>query len=267
MLYLGMRGICYVELSVRTAYRDAHSGLGGSIFPNAAWRLVWALSTLKGSDERILIPGFYDDVRQPTKRDIELLAKLPSYEEELKRIYGIERFLKGLTGLDFKREAVFSPTCTICGLMSGYQGPGGKTVLPAEAKAKVDFRLVPNQDPDDIASKLRRHLDEQGFSDVEAKKLTGEHPARVSPDNPFVKLAAETAKEVYGMEAGIEPIIGGSGPMYPFIHHLGVPIATSGIGYMESGAHAPNEHIRLDDFVKGTKHTARILARFPNTIR
>lgn len=262
VLYLGMRGICYVELSVRTAVQDAHSGLGGSIFPNAAWRLAWALSTLKGVDEHILIPGFHDDVREPTERDMELLAKLPSEEEELKRIYGVEDFLNGLTGLDLKREAVFSPTCTICGLTSGYQGSGPKTVLPAEAKAKVDFRLVPDQDPDDIVAKLRQYLDRNGFSDVEINQLTGEHPARVDPDDPFVKLALETAEEVYGIEGRIAPIIGGSGPMYPFVHDLGLPIATPGIGYMESGVHAPNEHIRLEDFVKGTKHTARILDRF-----
>ncbi len=98
MEYLGLRGICYVELSVETATTDVHSGLGGSIFPNAAWRLVWALGTLKGEDERILIPGFYDAVRPPSKRDRELMSALPDQANEYKSMYGVKKFIKGLKG-------------------------------------------------------------------------------------------------------------------------------------------------------------------------
>ena len=98
MEYLGLRGICYVELSVETATTDVHSGLGGSIFPNAAWRLVWALNTLKGEDERILIPGFYDGVRPPSARDRELMSALPDMAEEYQTMYGVKKFIKGLTG-------------------------------------------------------------------------------------------------------------------------------------------------------------------------
>ncbi|MFQ5434122.1 MAG: M20/M25/M40 family metallo-hydrolase, partial [Anaerolineae bacterium] len=113
---LGMRGICYVELSVQTAGQDAHSGLAGSIFPNAAWRLAWALSTLKDQDEHILIPGFYDDVLPPSERDLELLDKLPDESEKIKKMYGLSGFLKEMTGgLVWKRTAVFEPTCIICG--------------------------------------------------------------------------------------------------------------------------------------------------------
>ena len=107
----GLRGICYVELSVQTAIRDAHSGLGGSIFPNAAWRLVWALNTLKGEDELIRLPGFYDRVRAPSDQDLALLAQIPEEGEVLKQIYGIDGFLKDLEGgLELQREAIFSPT-------------------------------------------------------------------------------------------------------------------------------------------------------------
>src|ERR1041384_3086591 len=166
MLYLGLRGICYVELSVRTADIDVHAGTGGSIFPNAAWRLVWALSTLKGPDERIRIPGFYDGIKLPSARDRELMEAMPEVAEEYKSRFGVKQFIKGLTGgIDLKIEEVFVPTCTICGLTSGYQGPGSKTVLPAAASARVDFRLVIGQDPEDILKKLRAHLDAEGFSD------------------------------------------------------------------------------------------------------
>ncbi len=138
---LGMRGICYVELSVECLSQDVHSGLGGSIFPNAAWRLVWALGTLKDRDERILIPGFYDDARRPGARDLDLLAQLPDQSDDWKKRYGVQEFLKDLRpGVELQREAVFVPTCTICGLNSGYQGPGSKTVLPAP---KLTFAWCP----------------------------------------------------------------------------------------------------------------------------
>ena len=260
---LGMRGICYVELSVQTASSDAHSGLGGSIFPNAAWRLVWALNTLKDENERILIPGFYDNVLPPGERDLALLANLPDESAELRAQYGLSGYVRGLTsGLEWKRAAVFEPTCTICGLDSGYQGPGSKTVLPARATAKVDFRLVPDQSPDEVLSKLRAHLDQQGFTDVQITYHGGTRPAKVDPDDPFVQLANEAAVEVYGTEPVIEPIIGGSGPNYPFIHVLGLPVVSAGIGYPGGMAHAPNENIRLDYFIQGIRHTARIIERF-----
>ncbi len=261
--YLGLRGICYVELSVETGTLDAHSGIGGSIFPNAAWRLVWALSTLKGQDERIRIPGFYDDVVPPSERDLALLAQLPDNAEEDKKMYGLKGFIKGLTGgLDYQRESRFSPTCTICGLTSGYQGQGSKTVLPARASAKVDFRLVPNQDPDDIRLKLRAYLDIEGFSDVQITYLGGDPPARTDPDDPFVKLVVEAARDAYGREQLIVPLLGGSGPNYPFIHHLKLPVATAGISYPGARIHAPNENIRVDYFALGIKHTARIIEEF-----
>ncbi len=260
---LGMRGICYVELSARTASRDAHSGLGGTIFPNAAWRLVWALSTLKDRDERILIPGFYDDVRPVSEVDLEYLSRLPDDSQYMKEMYGLAEFLKGLSGgQEFERTAVFEPSCTICGLDSGYQGPGSKTVLPAEARAKVDFRLVPDQNPGDIIAKLRAHLDAQGFQDIEITYHGGTRPARTRPDHPFVALANQAAEAVYGQESLIRPMIGGSGPNYPFIYTLGLPVVAAGVGYPGNAAHAPNEHIRLEDFIQGIRHTAYILAGF-----
>lgn len=263
MQYLGLRGICYVELSVETASTDVHSGLGGSIFPNAAWRLVWALNTLKDPQERILIPGFYDRVRPPTPRDIELMEALPDVAEEYKTRYGVKEFLKGLRGgTALKVEEVFSPTCTICGLTSGYQGPGSKTVLPARASAKVDFRLVPDQTPEDILQKLRSHLDAQGFPDVRITYLGGEPPARTDPDHPFIRIVVESAREVYGVPMQIVPLTGGSGPNHPFVHDLGLPVATAGMGYPDTRTHAPNENIRIDLYLKHARHIARVLSEF-----
>jgi acetylornithine deacetylase/succinyl-diaminopimelate desuccinylase-like protein len=258
-----LRGILYVELRARTASKDAHSGLGGSIFPNAAWRLTWALASLKGPDERIRLPGFYDPVRPPTQRDLELLSALPDEADHYRQSYGLSEFIKGLEGgLDLKREAIFSPTCTICGLTSGYQGPGTKTVLPAQASAKVGFRLVPDQQPEEVLAQLRRHLDENGFSDVEIENLGAEPPARTDPDDPFIQLVVSTAEPVYGMPQLIQPFSGGSGPNHAFIQVLGLPVATAGVGYPGSNAHAPNENIVIELFEKGIRHTARIIAGF-----
>lgn len=261
--YLGLRGICYVELSVESLSSDVHSGLGGSIFPNAAWRLTWALNTLKGPDEKIRIPGFYDNVKPPSARDRELLAALPDVEAEYKSRYGVKEFIKGLTGgTDLRAEEIFSPTCTICGLTSGYQGSGPKTVQPARASAKVDFRLIPDQTPAEVLEKLRAHLDAEGFSDVQIDFLGGEPPARTDPDNPFVNIVVDTAEEVYGVPMQKVPMTGGSGPNYPFVHDLGLPVATAGLGYPDTRAHAPNENIRIDLYLKHAKHMVRVIREF-----
>ena len=263
MQYLGLRGICYVELSVTSLSTDVHSGLGGSILPNAAWRLTWALNSLKGVDERIRIPGFYDDVIPPSVRDREFMDKLPDVADEYKSRYGAKEFIKGLKGgTDLKMEEVFVPTCTICGLTSGYQGSGSKTVQPAFASAKVDFRLVPNQKPEDILKKLRAHLDAEGFSDVKIDFLGGEPAARTNPDDPFVKIVVDAAEEVYDAKMEIVPMIGGSGPNYPFVHDLGLPVVTMGLGYPDTKAHAPNENIRLDLYLQHAKHMVRVIKEF-----
>ncbi|MDX1617129.1 MAG: M20/M25/M40 family metallo-hydrolase, partial [Candidatus Promineifilaceae bacterium] len=188
-LSLGMRGICYVELRARTAERDIHSGLGGSIMPNAAWRLVWALQTLKDRHDEIHIAGFYDGVRPASEYDMELLASLPDEAERMLSMYGLDHYLgSGFDGPEFRRQMVFEPTCTICGLTAGYQGSGTKTIIPSEATAKVDFRLVPDQSPPEIVAKLRRHLDAEGFTDIEIVPHGSTRPARTDPHHPFVQL-------------------------------------------------------------------------------
>ncbi len=261
--YLGLRGICYVELSTQTANQDVHSGLGGSIFPNAAWRLVWALNNLKDENERIQLPGFYDFVLPPSKRDEELMTLMPDLAEEYKQRFGVKEFLDGLQGgVELNIAEAFRPTCTICGLTSGYQGKGSKTVQPCRASAKVDFRLVPDQTPDVVFKQLRQHLDSHGFNDIDAQLLGGEAPAKTDPDDPFVRLVADTALEVYGKPMQIIPLSGGSGPNHLFSEKLKLPIVTAGLGYPGSNGHAPNENIRLDLYLKGAQHIAKILTAF-----
>jgi acetylornithine deacetylase/succinyl-diaminopimelate desuccinylase-like protein len=261
--YAGLRGICYVELSVKCLSRDVHSGVGGSIFPNAAWRLTWALASLKGKDERIRIPGFYDPVRPPTARDRELMEEAPDMAQDYRERYGVKEYLRGMKGgVELKIAEVFEPTCTLCGITTGYQGPGSKTVLPAEASAKVDFRLVPDMTPDQVQRQLRAHLDAEGFADVKIRFLGGNPAGRTDPDHPFLRLVAETARPVYGMPMTIVPMVGGSGPNHSFIQELGVPVATAGFGNPDTRAHAPDENLRIDLYLKHAKHVARMIHAF-----
>lgn len=259
-LTLGMRGILYVQYYVRTMRRDAHSG-SAHLLPNAAWRLVNALERIKDETDTVLIPGFYDDVLPPTPSDLKLLEELDAEEDAMRGSYGISSFKRGLTGMAAK-EAVFSPTANIAGIQAGYAGVGPKTVIPSEAMAKMDFRLVPQQDPDDILAKLRGYLDQIGYTDIEVVSLGGERAAKTDPDHPFVRLTAETAQEVYDKPAFCQPLVGGSGPMHPFTEILRVPAVTLGVGYPESLSHAPNENIRREDFLLGTTHMARLVERW-----
>ncbi|GAJ23298.1 unnamed protein product, partial [marine sediment metagenome] len=183
---LGLKGILYVQLEVRGASQDVHSSMA-TVVPNPAWRLVWALSSLKDLEETIHIDGFYDKVLPPNQQEIDAINAMPLDEEETRQSLGLERFVKGVAGFDYKSRHILEPTCNICGLDSGYTGPGSKTVLPCLARAKLDFRLAPNQRPDDVLAKLRRHLDSHGFSDITiASQIEGENPARTPLDAPFV---------------------------------------------------------------------------------
>jgi len=261
IIMLGLKGILYVQLEARGASQDVHSSMG-TVVPNPAWRMVWALASIKDIDENIQIAGFYDNVRPPTAQEIKAIRAIPRDDRETKQSLGLKKFIKGVSGFDYKSRHILEPICNICGLDSGYTGPGSKTVLPCLARAKLDFRLVPNQRPEEILSKLRKHLDSHGFSDITIAPTTeGENPARTPLDSPFVNIVASTGKEVFGVDPVIIPSMAGSGPMYYFTDTLSLPTAGIGVDYLGSRAHAPDENIRLADFILGTKHVAALLER------
>jgi acetylornithine deacetylase/succinyl-diaminopimelate desuccinylase-like protein len=260
-LTLGLRGILAVEIAVETMVMDAHSG-AAHMLPSAVWRLIEVLNSLKGADEKIRIEGFYSGARPPTEHDLELLEQLPDRESWIREHLGVRKFVRGLSGKALKR-AVFDPTCNIQGMSSGYLGEGMKTIIPARATAKIDFRLVPGQDPEDIFAKLRAHLDANGYDDVEVKPAAMMWPAKVDPSDPMVLLTLDAAQEVYGKPCHIDPLTGGSSPVYAFANPLGgIPIVTAGINYPGGRVHAPDEHFRIADFLMGSSHVARIIDGF-----
>ncbi|MGD2179240.1 MAG: M20/M25/M40 family metallo-hydrolase [Anaerolineae bacterium] len=257
---LGCKGLLYVELRAREAARDLHSALAATV-TNPAWRLLWALNTLKGPDGRVRIPGFYDHVRPISAAQRQALAEWDYPEEEIRELYGIDAFLSGLTGAELKERLIFGPTCNVDGFHAGYGGPGSKTVLPSRATAKLDFRLVPDQNPARILRLLREHLEQEGFGDVALVTFNdGELPVAGDPKHPFVRACARTAERVYGHQPVIIPMMAGTGPVYQLCGQFGVPMATAaGVGYAGSRGHAPDEHIRIDDFVVVTKYVVGLL--------
>jgi len=258
---LGVKGIMYLELTARGANTDLHSSMA-TLVPNPAWRLVWALSTLKDENDHILVDGLMDYVAGPTQEEIEMLAAMPFEEELMRADVGIPKFIRGLTGLEALKKHLYEPTCTICGIRSGYIEQGTKTVLPNTAMVKLDFRLVPNLEPDMIPDLLRKHLDRRGFTDIEIHTAHGEHPAKSPVDAPVVKAAIAATESVYGQSPVIIPLMAGSGPMYPLTRVFGTPVFMAGVSHARSNPHGPNENIRMDDYFQGIRFMGELICRF-----
>jgi len=259
----GVKGDVYFDFLAKGFHKDAHSG-DAPVVINPAWRLIWALSTLKNQKEEILIDGYYDDVVPPRKEELELFAKYPpELIEQYRELYKTDKFLLGRDGVEFWKELILRPTCTICGLSAGWEGPGSKTVIGKTALAKVDFRLVPNQKVDKVQRMLRKHLDKHGFTDIETKLIAGYEPSRTPIDHPFIKLLANLAKDFSGKDPVIIPSSQGSGPAYLFGAYT--PWAMCGAFDPETNIHAPNESMRLNDFRHMTAFIAAVATEIGKT--
>jgi acetylornithine deacetylase/succinyl-diaminopimelate desuccinylase-like protein len=259
---LGTKGMLYVEYHVEGMATDAHSGYA-PVLPSAAWRLVQALGSLRSADGRVRIPGFYDTVRAPTKAQREALAGQADLAGELRDLTGLEQFVDGLSGAALRQRQAFDPTSNIAGLLAGYTGEGIKTVLPAKAMAKMDFRLVPDQDPDDILAKLRAHLDAEGFEDVQVTKLGGAVPVVTPMEHPFVQRILSLAEGFAGKPPSVAPLVGGTLPLLGALQRfVGVPgvMGPGNPAYWASGFHAPNEHIRLSDLDRAVRFNVHMFS-------
>jgi acetylornithine deacetylase/succinyl-diaminopimelate desuccinylase-like protein len=253
---LGVKGMLYVQLNAKNASRDVHSSMG-AIVENPAWHLVSALNTLK-KGEKISIAGWYSDMKGFTKEELNWIRKDYYEAAAIKKALGIRRFVGNMTSEEAKRALAGEPTCTICGLYSGYTGVGTKTVLPSVASAKIDFRLVPEQDPVDLFKKLQKHLLSKGFGDIEVISLESEKAKRTSPSEPLAIAAKLAAKDIFRKEAKIEVSSPATGPMFVFK----APCVAIGGGHAFSNNHAPNENKVLENLGLGMKWVAATVDRF-----
>ena len=259
---LGNKGLLYVELRAEGASTDVHSSMAPLVL-NPAWRLIWALNTLKDRDERIQIAGWYDDAKPPTEGERRLLTTMPFEEEAQKKRLGLEEFLLSRSGVDALKQLYYSPTCTVCGFDAGYTGVGLKTVLPCRAMAKVGFRLPYALNPDVLFPKLKDHLQRHGFGDLEVIKLAGYEPSKTPADDSFAEFVVEKLREVYGEESVVWPMSAGTSPRYTISNWMGIPVVSAGgAGYPDARAHAPDENIRISDYIRSIKFVANLISSF-----
>lgn len=256
---LGMKGLLFVELSVRESERDAHSSLA-VLIKNPAWRLVEAIHTLRDTDGRILVDDWYREVRPPGETELRLLSEEPFDASSFRQEFGVRDFVGGMGDEDATRALALGPTCNIAGLASGYAGPGAKTVLPGTATAKIDFRLVPDMDPGTQLARLERHLRSRGFSDVSVRAYHGVAAARTDPSERLVSDVRAAADEAFGSSV-LSVSSAGTGPMHDF-KILGAPCVSVGCTHVYSRIHSPNEFVRVDLMQKAARCMCGIVRRF-----
>ena len=260
-LQFGCRGLVYVQLRVRSLAFDQHSGFA-SIYPSAAMYLIEALASLRDQEMNVRIAGFYDGMLEATEADRRMMAKIDPEVEQRKKLVGFDALVRDPKPERVIEQLLFTPTCNIAGVTTGYQGPGSKTVLPAEATAKLDFRLIPEQDPAHVLSCLRKHLDSHGFDKVEIVWSDAEKPARSDPDSDVAKAMIECVKDLHG-EPVLWPFMQATGPMHPVVSDLGIPtVLPVGVGRPDNRIHAPNENIRTADYINAIRLMCRVWERF-----
>jgi acetylornithine deacetylase/succinyl-diaminopimelate desuccinylase-like protein len=262
--YLGVKGILFMELVVRGgdwggATERAVHGSNAVWFHSAAWRLLHALTSMITPDQKhILVDGFYDDVVPPSQEDEELLAKLVETfdpKDELAK-NDVKRFKYDLAGVDLVRKYLYQPTLNIDGIISGHTAEGTKTIIPHEARAKVDVRMVPNMTPERVVRLLRDHLDRHGFTDVELRVEDAYKWSKTSVNSAPATAIMATYRQL-GYEPEIWPHLAGSAPFYLFTDVLKIPVVLGGLGH-GGRVHSPNEYAT----VAGLKDHEKSIAVF-----
>ena len=263
IVYGGARGMVSFELVCRTIAYDAHSSLS-NLLPNAATRLVQALSTFWDEEGVPRIAGLDDAVLQPSVADAALLAGAPAEEiDDLFGVYGIDRLVAGRRGAAALEVLTFGTTCNLQGLWSGYTGPGGKTITPAEAHARLDVRLVPNQDPGAILTAVRQQLARLGFGDIEILTSGDNYPAWWTPsDDPIIGAAIRASEDVLGTMAVQQVSEPGTEPLYDVCAPGNLPATSLGASDEDARMHAPDESWSLAGAALAAKMTGRFLDEF-----
>jgi len=254
IMTLGCKGIEYVELECSgklwdrgpTEF-DIHSS-DKSWVDSPAWRMIHALATMTSNDgNKILIEGWYDNVKPPSKEDLELIDKLVETfdEEAVKHEMKVNRFIKDLHGKKLLLQYLYSTTLNIDGIWGGYTGPGSKTVLPHKVTVKIDARLVPNQSPEEVIPKIRRHLDKHGYGDIAIRPMDPYNWFKTSVKEPLVQATIQAYRKL-GYEPEIWPLGAWSVPYHLFTRKpLHLPFVDAGLGH-GGRAHAPDEYFVIE---------------------
>jgi len=192
------------------------------------------------------VPGYYDDIRPPNNEESLLInAGIEQWsDQQMQDIFGVIQWIDGMTGVDAAIELLFTTTMNIDGIWGGYTGEGTKTILPHRATAKVDSRLPPDIDPGEAMARIRAHLDNNGFEDIEIRQLGGYPASQTSVDAAPVQAALSVFKK-YSDNLAVQPRVAGSAPFYQFTDRLGLPLVPAGMGF-GTGAHAPNEIMLIE---------------------
>ncbi|HTT69483.1 MAG TPA: dipeptidase [Gemmatimonadales bacterium] len=246
-----LRGIIHAEIHVRTLAADLHSGLYGGAVPNAIETLWHLLEKLKGEDGRVRIPGFYDRVKRPSAAELKAWRSLPVKERGFREEAGAKA-LVGERKYSFFERVWSRPTFEVHGIVGGYTGAGSKTVVPAEATAKISLRLVPDQRAKDVAARLVKAVKRAApkHADVTVTVFSTVDPAQTRLDSRAYRVLDRAFREVWGR--GIAPIrSGGSIPIVPLLQQRSDAVLICGVGLPDDRLHAPNEKLTLDQIWKG----------------
>lgn len=249
---IGVRGLSYIEVEVTGANRDLHSGVYGGAVANPATILARMIATCHDENNRITIPGFYDDVVEATAEERAKMAKAPFSEEAYKKDLGVSS-LWGEKGYTTNERTGIRPTLEVNGIWGGYTGEGAKTVLPAKATAKISCRLVPNQSSAKITEKVLNYFKSIAPAGVtlKAQEHHGGEPYMTPIDSNAYKAAAKAITTTFGKEP-IPVRGGGSIPICAlFEKELGLKIVFMGFGLDSDNLHSPNEKFDLVNFYKG----------------
>ena len=254
----GVRGVLSLELRARGASQDVHSGNWGGIVPNPLWTLVHLLASMKNTRGEITIDGFYEQVLPLNELEHQALADLPLNIEQAKRTLDITRLDEPQERGYFERLSAW-PTLTINGLHGGYGGPGSKTVLPHEAVAKCDIRLVEAQTAEEILAKVRAHVQKHA-PEVSVTSSGSMDPSKTPLDSPFTAPLRQAIRAAQGAEPLLVPAMGGSLPNYVFTKTLGIPAFGVPYANADEANHAPNENMEVARFIMGIKTGAAMLS-------
>jgi acetylornithine deacetylase/succinyl-diaminopimelate desuccinylase-like protein len=253
-VYTALRGLCYAEITVRTLERDLHSGTYGGVAPNAIETMVRLLSRLKSENGEIHIPNLYEAVEPPTPAELKTWNELPFDQEEFLHDEVTGKALTGLHNRTVFERVWALPTFEIHGIRGGFTGEGAKTVIPAQATAKVSLRLVPGQDYQQVGRDLERAVAQLAppWAEVKVTLLHGGDPVEVDVNAPAFEILDEAFELVTGRKA-VQVRAGGSIPIVPELGRGGAPVILTGIGLPDDGLHSPNEKLDLDQLWSGIR--------------